>query len=194
MKNAAKFKLFPKRTFQPNGDDDPLPYYYKPLIGALCRYRIQQYLSLLSPPYENVLEFGYGSGLLLPTLFAISYRLYGIDIASNPSVVQSCLQKLGINAKLYRDDLLTINFPNNTFDLIVAFSFFEHIHGCKKILQEMFRILKPHGRLLVGIPRVDKDMVKLFRLIGYDRIEQHHVTDYKNFPNACGDYFILEKN
>jgi ubiquinone/menaquinone biosynthesis C-methylase UbiE len=193
MKNVVRLRLFAKGMFQPNNDDDPLSYYYKPVIGALYRYRIRQGLSLLSPPYENVLEFGYGSGLLLPTLCSISGRLYGIDIASNPGVVQSCLQKLGIDAELHQNDLLTINFPNNTFDLIVAFSVFEHIHDCKKILQEMFRILKPQGRLLVGMPRVDKNMVKLFRLIGYDRIEQHHVTDYKGFLNACGDYFILEK-
>ena len=45
----------------------------------------------------------------------------------------------------------------------------------------------------MGMPRVDKKMTKLFRLIGYDQIEQHHVTDYKSFLNACQGQFILEK-
>ncbi len=194
VKNFVKLRLFPEGTFRCNSVDDPLPYYYKPLIGSLYRYRIKQGLSLLSPPYENVLEFGYGSGLLLPTLAAISNRLYAIDITSNPDVVQSCLQKLNINnVELYQNDLLTINFPDNKFDLIVAFSVFEHIHDCRQILQEMFGILKPHGSLLVGMPRVDKKMTKLFEIIGYDRIEQHHVTDYKSFLNACRGYFVLGK-
>lgn len=194
MKNAAKFKLFPKGTFQPNNADDPLPYYYKPLIGTLYRYRIEQGLSLLSPPYENVLEFGFGSGLLLPTLAAISNNLYGIDIVSDPSVVGLCLKQINIRAKLYQDDLLRVNFQDNTFDLIVAFSVFEHIDDCNRIIKEVFRILKPEGKFLVGMPRVDKKIGKLFRLIGYDRIEQHHITDYKSFLNACQGQFILEKH
>jgi hypothetical protein len=41
VKAAARLKLLPKGMFQPNNDDDPLTYYYKPLIGSLYRYRIQ---------------------------------------------------------------------------------------------------------------------------------------------------------
>ncbi|OGP67287.1 MAG: hypothetical protein A2W27_07240 [Deltaproteobacteria bacterium RBG_16_44_11] len=193
VKNFVKLKLFPEGTFRGNSTDDPLPYYYKPLIGSLYRYRIDQGLSLLSPPYEKVLEFGYGSGLLLPALAAISSRLFGIDITSDPQVVEGCLNKLNINATLYQDDLLKINFPDNYFDLIVAFSVFEHIQNCQKIISEMVRILKSGGSLLVGMPRVDKKMAKLFRLIGYGQIEQHHVTDYNKFLSACQSQFIIEK-
>jgi SAM-dependent methyltransferase len=193
VKNFVKLKLFPEGTFRGNSTDDPLPYYYKPLIGSLYRYRIDQGLSLLSPPYEKVLEFGYGSGLLLPALAAISNNLYGIDIVSDPSDVGVCLKKINISAKLYQDDLLKINFPDNYFDLIVAFSVFEHVRDCQKIISEMFRILKPDGELLVGMPRVDKKMAKLFRLIGYGQIEQHHVTDYNKILSACQSQFILER-
>jgi SAM-dependent methyltransferase len=193
MKSFVKLKILPDGTFICNSDDDPLPYYYKPVVGTLYRYRIQQGLSLLSPPYDTVLEFGFGSGLLLPTLAAVSGKLYAIDIASNPDVVQSCLQKLNIHAALYQDDLLKVKFPENSFDLIVGFSVFEHIRDCRPILREMSRILKPNGRLLVGIPRVDKKMTKLFELIGNDRIEQHHVTDHRSFLNACRGNFVLEK-
>ena len=193
MKITTKFKLFPKETFQPNNDCDLLPYYYRPLIGNLYCYRIQQGLSLLSPPYETVLEFGYGSGLLLPTLATISSKLYGIDIGTDSTAVTSCLKKINVSAILYENDLLEMDFKDNAFDLIVAFSIFEHINDCRKILQKMFHILKPNGRLLVGMPRVDKNMARLFSLIGFDTIEQHHVTSYKSFLNDCRGAFILEK-
>ena len=193
MKNVARFKLPIEGTFQPNNDDDPLPYYYKSVVGSLYRYRIQQGLSLLSPPYEDMLEFGYGSGLLLPTLAAISGKLYGVNTASNPDVVHCGLKKLDIKAELYKNDLIKIKFPESSFDLIVAFSVFEHIHDSKEIIKEMFRVLKPNGRLLIGMPRVDKNMVKLFKLIGYDQIERHHVADYKSFLIACDGFFRLEK-
>jgi SAM-dependent methyltransferase len=193
LKGPARFKLVTNGTFQPNSADDPLPYYYKPFVGNIYRYRIQQGLSLLSPPYNTILEFGYGSGLLLPTLAAISNELYGVDIESNPDAVKSYLTKLNINAQLFKGDLSELQFPDSTFDLVVAFSVFEHIKDCRKIAREMIRILKPDGRLLVGIPRVDATMTRLFQLIGYDKIEQHHVTDHNSFLNACRGYFVLDK-
>lgn len=192
-KSKLKFKMLPEETFQPNNDTDPLLYYYKPLVGIFYRYRISQGLSLLSPPYENLLEFGYGSGLLMPTLATISGKLYGIDIASDPAPVMLCLNKVNVRATLYKNDLLEMNFQDSLFDLVVAFSVFEHIHDCRSILQKMFRILKPDGRLLVGMPRVDKNMTRLFSLIGYDSIEQHHMTDYESFLNSCRGLFTLEK-
>lgn len=192
-RSNIKFKFFPAGTFQSINDDDPLPYYYKPIIGSLYRYRIQQGLSALSPPYQTVLEFGYGSGLLLPTLSEISDKLYGIDTESDPEKVGLCLSKINVFPILIKNDLLKIASKENTFDLIVAFSVFEHIRDCKPIIAEMFRILKPGGTLLVGMPRVDRKMAKLFKLIGYNTIERIHVTDYRIFLNTCEGYFKLEK-
>jgi len=192
-KNHLNLKLFPESAFCCSGVDDPLPYYYKPLIGSLYRYRIEQGLSLLFPPYENVLEFGYGSGLLLPTLAEISTNLCGVDISSDPFLIGKCLEEINVTAKLYQDDLLNLSFPNDTFDLIVAFSVFEHINDCERITKEIHRILKPSGELLVGMPRVDKKMTKLFKLIGYNQIELHHVTSKEEFLKACKDNFVLEK-
>lgn len=188
-----RLKIFPQGTFEKANNDDPLLYYYRPLIGLLYKYRIEQGLSLLSPPYENILEFGYGSGLLLPTLAEISPKIYGVDIFSDPSIVGKCLEKINIKANLYHDDLLRISFPPDFFDLIVAFSVFEHIYDCRSIIEELHRILKPGGVLLVGMPRVDKTMTKLFALIRYKGIEQHHVTDDQKFLDACRGLFFLHR-
>jgi len=167
--------------------------YHKPLVGLLYRYRINQGLSLLSEAYGNILEFGYGSGLLLPTLAEVGAGLYGVDISSDPSVVGACLEKINVRAQLHQDDLLRVAFPGEFFDLIVAFSVFEHIKDCRRVLEEMYRILKPSGELLVGMPRVDKTMVKLFALIGYGEIERHHVTDRRQFLDACRGLFVLRR-
>jgi len=45
-----RFQLPKQGTFHPNGTDDPLPYYYKPLVGRLYCARIEQALALLTPP------------------------------------------------------------------------------------------------------------------------------------------------
>ena len=64
MSDKVKFVLYEEAVFAPvTRYDDPLRYYYKPLIGALYRKRISDGLSLLTPPYKRMLDFGYGSGL-----------------------------------------------------------------------------------------------------------------------------------
>jgi len=63
-----KLDLPPAGTLVPNNDVDPLRFYYRPLIGRVFRARIDAGLALLSGRYRRLLEIGYGSGLLMPTL------------------------------------------------------------------------------------------------------------------------------
>jgi ubiquinone/menaquinone biosynthesis C-methylase UbiE len=190
----VQFILPKKGVFQPNNIiNDPLHYYYNPITGILYKQRIQQGLSMLNGKYSNVLEFGYGSGLLLPSLAAIAENLYGIDIESEPSVVNNSLNKLSLKASLIKNDITKANYPQSYFNLIVGFSVFEHIAEPDSVLQEMYRILKPGGKLLVGMPRVDKTMEKLFIMIGFNNINDHHVKNYKTFLIDASKYFNLEK-
>jgi 2-polyprenyl-3-methyl-5-hydroxy-6-metoxy-1,4-benzoquinol methylase len=189
------FELPPKGTFVPNHDvDDPLAYYYKPITGYMYKKRIQLGLNLLNcDRYENVLEFGYGSGVLLPSLAKISKNLYGIDTTSEPSVVNSSLSKLNLRAELKKEDITKAGYPSSYFDLIVGFSVFEHISEPDSILSEMCRILKPDGKLLAGMPMVSGWMGKLFVLIGYNTIDEHHVMNHNEFIKRAGKFFNLEK-
>jgi 2-polyprenyl-3-methyl-5-hydroxy-6-metoxy-1,4-benzoquinol methylase len=194
MAYKVQFKLPPEGLFKPNDElDDPLPYYYRPLVGKLYKRRIQLGLNLLSKKYGNVLEFGYGSGLLLPSLAPISISLFGIDITSEPDVVNETLNKLNIKANLKKGDITKANYPDQSFDLIVGFSVFEHIADPDEILSEMHRILKPGGNLLVGMPRVDKTMSKMFSLIGFNNIDDHHVKNHQDFIQNALKYFVLVK-
>lgn len=188
-----KFNLPPQNLFKPTGPTDPLDYYYKPIVGKLYIKRIQAGLDMLTPPYNSVLEFGYGSGLLLPTINSFSKNLTAVDIDSEPAVVQPALNKLNINARLIKNDILKLALPEGSFDLIVAFSVFEHIKNPEPILNEMKRILKPGGRLLVGMPRVDKNMSRLFSLIGFNKIDEHHVANHQEFLIRAKKYFKLIK-
>jgi 2-polyprenyl-3-methyl-5-hydroxy-6-metoxy-1,4-benzoquinol methylase len=195
MNNKISFQLPSKGIFIPNHEvEDPLRYYYKIHTKYLYRKRIQLGLNLLSgETYNNVLDFGYGSGLLFPSLTAISKNLYGIDIASDPAIVQSSLKKLNITTELKQEDITKANYPTDFFDLIICFSVFEHILDPDLILSEMHKILKTGGKLLVGMPRVDKNMEKLFTFIGYKNINQHHINAHGDFIKNAKLYFTLIK-
>ncbi|MFA7230074.1 MAG: class I SAM-dependent methyltransferase [Victivallaceae bacterium] len=188
----VKFILPPQDVYEPvTRYDDPLRFYYKPIIGRLYVKRLQDGLALLHPPYERVLDFGYGSGLLFNTLHEISGELHGIDILSDCGKLNEILASQQINAILKKEDILKAGYPAEHFDLIVAFSVFEHIEDFEPILNEMHRILKPGGELLIGMPSVSKTMPLLFKMIGFKNIEDFHVTSHKNVKAAALKKFSL---
>ncbi len=189
--HAPLFQLPEQGIFQANGPDDPLPYYYKPLVGSLYRTRIEQALSLLHPPYDSILELGFGSGILLPSLCALGKSVSGVDLQSDPTKINSCLEKLGVSCNLIQGDVADGYFKEESFDLIVAISIFEHISDLSLVLDRMHGLLRPSGQLLVGMPRVDRFMEKAFRMIGFPNINEHHVTDYKMCRQVAAEKFDL---
>ena len=72
----VRFELPPRGTLTPNSGVDPLRYYYTPLVGKIFTSRLQIGLDLLQGRFARLLEIGYGSGLLMPTLAAIADELY----------------------------------------------------------------------------------------------------------------------
>lgn len=189
------FHLPPEGVLEAHGPDDPLPYYYKPIIGKLYCKRIENAISLLSPPYDSLLELGYGSGILMPSLSLIANTVTGIDLEADPDKTRALLEKVDVHVSLRNGDVKNMNFQENSFDLVVAISIFEHINinDLLAVVQKVFNILRPEGEFLVGMPRVDPLMVKAFKLIGYQNIEAHHITNYKSFLKATSKHFKLVK-
>ncbi len=192
-RKSVLFKLPEEHVYMPvTRYDDPLRYYYKPLIGKLYVKRLQDGLSMLTPPYERVLDFGYGSGLLFNTLAEISRELHGIDILSDAKILTEILDRQNIKAQLKQEDILKAGYPDGHFDVIVAFSVFEHIREFDPILKEMQRILKPGGQLLIGMPSVNRVMPWLFKAIGFNNIDDHHVTNHRSVLKSAKKYFKLK--
>ena len=192
MKNV-KFIVPRKGVLTPNGASDPIDFYYKPISKSMYIGRIQAGLDLLKPHYERVMEFGYGSAILFPTLDMICDELYGLDIDSDPKIIFKNVVGLNLRHRpiLSQKDLIAEKYPSNYFDIVVAFSVFEHIKDPDKLLKELFRVIKPNGQLLVGMPRVDKYMKQLFRLIGFNKIDDHHVARHQDFVTNASKYFEL---
>jgi len=191
--SAPLFSLPEKGQLEPNGPDDPLPYYYRPLVGRIYKARIEQGLSMLNPPYNAILEVGYGSGVLLPSLYRMGQFLGGIDLDSDPEKTTQVMKNLGVSCILKRGDLRDNMFRDRKFDLIVAVSVLEHIHDLGRVFRCFHEMLNTGGHVLIGMPRVDKFMEKAFSIIGFKGIENHHVTDYKTCIRAASQWFEMEK-
>jgi ubiquinone/menaquinone biosynthesis C-methylase UbiE len=175
------------------GREDPLRYYYLPIVGHIFRARLEQALSLLSPPYSSILELGYGSGILLPALAARGKEIHGADRDADPDEVAHAISRYSVNAQLTRQDARVLGYPDGRFDLVVAISLMEHIRDVDTVLKEVSRVLKPGGEFLVGMPQSNILMSFLYRLIGWREASTIHVTDYHTVKACAECYFHLTK-
>ncbi len=160
-----------------NGPTDPIEFYRRPFIGALFRERINLGLRLLPPGrLGRVLEVGYGAGAVQLALAGRADELHGIDLDADPAPVESLLSARGVRPALVRGSVYELPYDAGSFDLVVSFSVFEHLHEYRKGLDEVARVLKPGGHFLLGMPAVNRAMEYAFRAIGFKGIEDHHVT------------------
>jgi ubiquinone/menaquinone biosynthesis C-methylase UbiE len=124
-------------------------------------------------PGDCVLEIGCGTGTL--TLEAKrkagpTGSVYGIDII--PGMIERSQQKaaqanLDVNFQLGSID--SIPFPENRFDVVICSFMIFHMSEQvrKKGIEEIFRVLKPHGRFMVldlnlPVRRISRALMKLF--------------------------------
>lgn len=160
-----------------NGPTDPINYYRRPLVGWLFRERINRGLRLLPRRrFARAMEVGYGAGAVLLALAPGVTELHGIDLDADPSVATELLRQRGHAPKLCRGSVYELPYESGSFDLVVSFSVFEHLHEVDRALGEVSRVLAPGGLFLLGMPAVNLMMEAGFRLIGFKGIEDHHVT------------------
>lgn len=192
----VRLSLPPEGALQPNNADDPLPFYYRPVVGRIFRARLDIGLALLEGRFRRLLEIGYGSGLLMPTLCRITDELHGADREAEPPTLRPALARLGIvPASLARADIQTLPFPDGHFDGVVAFSILEHLKAPElaRAATEVARVLEPGGRFLVGCPAVHRAMNVAFAAIGFGDIEAHHFSGLPDVVAACAPYFTVER-
>lgn len=162
-------------TLHPNNEHDPLPYYYRPLLGWLYRKRLQMGLDLVPPSGTKVLEVGVGSGILVPTLSAMFPTYTGADLVLAEGLAP--LVEQGCQAQFVQADLLAAaDLPEAHFDVVLCLSVLEHIADTERAAASLARTLSKGGTLVAGYPMVNRLMARFFRAIGFHNIEEHHVA------------------
>jgi len=137
-------------------DEAAFPAYShkNPLINWLFWQRLRKVMEHVETgQYENILDFGCGSGVMLPFLSTISKQVIAMDVDLLP--IQSVQKYIPLANNVEVKDATKINIselPNNSFNLIIALDVLEHVQDLPKTLTELFSLLKPNGQLIVSGP------------------------------------------
>jgi len=134
----------------------------------------------------KVLDIGCGIGDFL----TFSKMAVGIDI--NPYNVNYC-RKHGLEA--YLIDGNRFPFEDSTFDSAIMENVLEHLVKPELTLSETYRVLKPSGTLVVGIPGIlaytidpdhkhfydEKTLIRLMKKAGFKSIKVLHMPFKSKF-------------
>ncbi|MEQ9068891.1 MAG: methyltransferase domain-containing protein, partial [Gimesia chilikensis] len=103
------------------------------------------------PPDTTVLDVGCGIGGSCRIL-ARDFGFSGTGVTISPQQVQRAqeLTPAGLDAKFMVNDALALSFPDASFDVVWSIEAGPHMPDKRKYAQEMMRVLKPGGTLVVA--------------------------------------------
>ncbi|MEE0511200.1 MAG: class I SAM-dependent methyltransferase [Peptococcaceae bacterium] len=101
----------------------------------------------------HVLDAGCGTGNFSMKMAALEVTVDGIDL-SEPMIAyakeKAAASPYSKQLRFHVGDLYNLPFPDNTFDAVLSMAAFEFIHDDLRALNEMMRVVKPGGRVLIG--------------------------------------------
>ena len=118
------------------------------LQEKLYAWRSGQVLRRLNKKNARVLDIGCGRGLLLR-----AFQQQGCDVTGTEFSDDACRFAREVLKLPVRVGLVTeLNFPANSFDVVVMWHVLEHVSDPRPTVAEVARILRPGGLFLVAVP------------------------------------------
>jgi ubiquinone/menaquinone biosynthesis C-methylase UbiE len=120
-------------------------------IGLLVKkYESELFLPLLKPKSDEfILDAGCGTGIFTLDVLSLGARVIGVDL-SLPMLSRAEQKTRGYHFQAVLADISFLPFSENTFDKVVSVTAFEFIEDAKRAMEELFRVTKKGGRIVVA--------------------------------------------
>ena len=101
----------------------------------------------------RVLDYGCGDGTVVQAGLERALDIYGVDVFYAGANSRENVAKLGLPAGRIREiHDGRIDFPDESFDVVLSNQVFEHVQDLDAVLCEIHRVLRPEGILLALFP------------------------------------------
>jgi SAM-dependent methyltransferase len=135
-------------------------------------------------PDETALDFGTGTGALLPSLCAATRQVWATDL--HDALARRLVARRGLSVKFFVSAQLDAAIADGALDVTIAADVLEHIEApqLSELLRLFRRKLSPGGRLVVSLP-TENALYKLGRIVaGYAGKGHYHRTTLQSFLEA----------
>ncbi len=134
----------------------------------------------------RLLDVGCGTGRLLSKIVLSRPMASGIGIDLSHQMLEKAMQncpKVGDRLQLLEGDSERLPFGDNSFDYVTCVHSFHHYPNQQRVVNEIFRVLKPGGKLLL----VDGNRDQWWGWVLYDGIV---TTIERNVHHCSGKEFV----
>ncbi|MFX1535460.1 MAG: class I SAM-dependent methyltransferase [Promethearchaeota archaeon] len=140
-------------------------------------------------PGKKILDIGCSGGLIWKFLQEedVDLEYYGLDLIFE---ALKSNKKYHLDVKLFNASATELPFQDETFEYIISCETLEHIPDTVTTLKEIFRVLKPQGRVVLSVPNYGNPILaaiaKFYRVflgnphfaMGEQVFEHHFTTIY----------------
>lgn len=158
-------------------------------------YRDQKALELLDNDDRVIVDIGCGEGLTLAKAIHMfpGSRVFGLDILDEN--VDICLQH---ELPCMKGNLYQIDLPEESVDAVIFMEVIEHLETPDRAIFEIYRILKPDGKLIMVFPndfvfKVARLACFKFREAFYDpgHVKQWTPTTMRQFLRSTFEVYYM---
>lgn len=155
--------------------------YLEPILRELRVRRVIAYI----PPGAQLLDIGCGRSATF--LKAISRQIaQGIGVDAKVQPMQ--LGNLQIIQQRLTDEL---PFEADRFDVVTMLAVLEHLEDEQPILQEIRRVLKPDGRLILTVPSVWAQPVLEFLAYRLKLVDEAEICEHQRYYHRARLHQVL---
>jgi ubiquinone/menaquinone biosynthesis C-methylase UbiE len=128
-------------------------YSIKKILFSPLKFMIRK---IIIKKRANFLDIGCGDGKFLKLMNKFEMNCYGVEPNNKGNIIEE-------NLKIVNCELKEAKFKKEFFDIITLNHVFEHVNQPSSILQEIHRILKPKGKLIIATPNSNSLITKIFK-------------------------------
>jgi len=153
-------------------------------IGAYLRRRkageyIQKFVKS-----GKILDIGSGKGLFLSVMKELGFESYGIEF----SPIAANFARKTYEVNVFNGELEEAKFPSEYFDIVTMWQVLEHLSYPLESLQEIFRIMKKNGLLIIAVPNFSSIQSRIFRDKWYPLDLPRHLYQFE--PKTLRKMFL----
>lgn len=189
-----RIELLPQHLLVQTSPIDHADWNYRPVLGKLQRVRFQLIKALLRDTSgSNLLEVGYGSGVFFPELAKHANKISGIDIHDCEDAVTSKVGEAGIDADLRCGDVCSMPFEDDSQDIVIAVSALEYVPDIDTACNEIIRVLRPGGVVVLVTPGKSPVLDAGLKLLGGEDAEDNYGDRREKLVAALDRHFDVQK-
>ncbi len=118
------------------------------------------------PHQTKIIDMGSGKGLLINQLRQKGYDAWGIDLTPSKNVIAADLNKI-------------LPVENNSIDVVTSLANIEHLEKPEVNLAEIYRMMKPGGKLILTTPSLAAKPILEFIAYKLKVIDEAEIRDHK---------------